>query len=60
MSKLKGLLVKIIGTNNIKNIQYNLSYLNYNKFKELSNQKKILLSLIPTHGNLGDHAIAYA
>ena len=40
MSKLKGLLVKIIGTNNIKNIQYYLSYLNYNKFKELSNQKK--------------------
>ena len=25
MSKLKGLLVKIIGTNNIKNIQYNNS-----------------------------------
>ena len=40
-----------------------LSYLGiFNKkvIKSLSKDKKIFLLLSPTHGNLGDHAIAHA
>ncbi len=40
MSKFKRLLVKTICIDNIKNIQYNFSLLNYNKFKEFNNTKK--------------------
>lgn len=32
----------------------------YKELKKYKNQKKILYTLTPTHGNLGDHAIVYA
>lgn len=30
------------------------------KFERIKDKKKVILTLTPTHGNLGDHAIAYA
>lgn len=33
---------------------------NNENFNQYKNKKKIVLTLLPTHGNLGDHAIAYA
>lgn len=42
----------------------NYKYLISNKFKydyqKYKSKKKIILTLLPCHGNLGDHAIAYA
>lgn len=56
--RLANLLYKILGDH-----RYNkyLEYRYYNKtLKKYKNKKKILYFLIPTHGNLGDQAIAYA
>ncbi|EEL48452.1 MULTISPECIES: polysaccharide pyruvyl transferase family protein [Bacillus cereus group] len=41
-------------------LEYQLGNRYINKFEEYRNKKKIILTLIPTHDNLGDHAIAYA
>ncbi|WP_174734479.1 polysaccharide pyruvyl transferase family protein [Mesobacillus harenae] len=41
-------------------LDYMLSKRYLTKFEKFRTQKKILLTLIPTHDNLGDHAIAYA
>jgi pyruvyl transferase EpsI len=39
---------------------YMISKRYINKFEKYRYKKKIILTLIPTHDNLGDHAIAYA
>ncbi|HAT4328048.1 TPA: pyruvyl transferase [Clostridium perfringens] len=63
MSKLRRLKVKIA---EIVFLKYGnkLKYINgKNKIKEfqsIKNKKKVILTLTPNHGNLGDHAIAYA
>lgn len=42
-------------------VKYPLEYrLSRQRLPELSHQKKIILTLLPGHDNLGDHAIAYA
>ncbi|MBZ9520524.1 polysaccharide pyruvyl transferase family protein [Bacillus safensis] len=42
-------------------VKYPLEYrLSRQRLPELSQQKKIILTLLPGHDNLGDHAIAYA
>lgn len=60
MSALKKIAYKILGPQNIKKIQYEISFKYNNQFSKLKNTKKIFYMLIPTHGNLGDQAIAYA
>ncbi|WP_407969009.1 polysaccharide pyruvyl transferase family protein [Bacillus altitudinis] len=42
-------------------VKYPLQYrLSRQRLPELRHQKKIILTLLPAHDNLGDHAIAYA
>ena len=60
MNGLKNLTYKLLGEENTKILKYKFSSRYKNKFNNLKNRKKILIALIPTHGNLGDHAIAYA
>lgn len=44
----------------INKLKYLLSFKYNDSFKKYRNEKKIVLTLLPSHGNLGDHAIAYA
>lgn len=60
MKIVKTVIYKILGERGVNNIRYQTSLRYKKKFEHLKNKKKILLSLIPTHDNLGDHAIAYA
>lgn len=60
MSISKRIINKLIGLENLNKLQYKLSFIYNNKFKSLKNKKKIFYMLVPTHGNLGDQAIAYA
>lgn len=60
MSIYKKTAKKLLGMEKINKLQYALSFRFKNEFNDLRNKKKIFISLIPTHGNLGDHAIAYA
>lgn len=41
-------------------IKYAFSIFNKNKIIKYQGKKKAILTITPTHGNLGDHAIAYA
>ena len=58
------LLVKIknkIFTEKVVNkIDYSIGFRYYNIFKKYKNKKKIIYTLVPTHGNMGDQAIASA
>jgi pyruvyl transferase EpsI len=60
MAKIKSLVVKGIGKNNINRIKHIKSLIYYRKLKEYKHKKKILHLLTPKHGNMGDQAIAYA
>lgn len=60
LKKLKVALIEIF----ILKILFMKDYLFSNRFKskfeKYKNKKKLLLTLVPYHDNLGDHAIAYA
>ena len=60
MKNFKKIISQKIGNENTQKIQYLKSFMYYKEFKNLKNKKKIIVSLIPTHKNMGDHAIAYA
>lgn len=60
MGKFKSLVFKCIGKENTDKIKHMISLIYYRRFKEYKNKKKILHLLTPTHGNMGDQAIAYA
>lgn len=57
---LKQSIFNLIGEKNVRKIQYQLSLKDLKRYDYMKNKKKILLFLVPGHGNLGDHAIAYA
>ena len=44
----------------LNNYRYLMGKKNIDYFKQYKDNKKIILTLLPNHGNLGDHAIAYA
>lgn len=52
--------IKRIARNTRNGIQSKFSFVNNNEFKKFKERKKIFYMLVPTHGNLGDQAIAYA
>ena len=60
MSIINWGIKKIIGIKNIRKLKYQISFRYNKKFINLKRKPKTLISLIPIHGNLGDHAIAYA
>lgn len=60
MSIIKRGIKKIIGLEQINKLKYQLGFIYNNKFIDLKTEKKIFYMLVPTHGNLGDQAIAYA
>lgn len=60
MGKFKLLAAKCIGKNNTNKIKRIISLFYYRRFKQYKNKKKIVHLLTPTHGNMGDQAIAYA
>jgi len=60
MAKIKSFIRKFIGKENTNKIRHLMSFIYYRRFKEYKNKKKILHLLTPTHGNMGDQAIAYA
>lgn len=60
MGKFKALIAKCLGNNNTNKIKQVISLIYYRRFKQYKNKKKILHLLTPTHGNMGDQAIAYA
>lgn len=51
---------KILKEKEINKIKYLLGIRYINKFKDYKDKKKIIYTLVPTHGNMGDQAIAYA
>lgn len=53
-------LAEWICLNLFNKIRYLMGRKNNEAFIKFKDKKKILLTLLPTHGNLGDHAIAYA
>ena len=57
---LKQTIFNLLGEQNIRKIQYQLSLKDLKVYDHMKEEKKILLFLVPGHGNLGDHAIAYA
>lgn len=57
---IKSKIINIIGAKRILEAKYCISFINYNKLKKYKNTKKILYLLTPTHGNMGDQAIAFA
>ncbi|NGU66466.1 polysaccharide pyruvyl transferase family protein [Clostridium perfringens] len=63
MSKVKNLKIKMA---EILFLKYGKKFKYFNgknkieEFENIKNKKKIILTLTPNHGNLGDHAIAYA
>lgn len=60
MNKLRNIkidIAEIILLKYINNIKYFFSNKKINQYK---NDKKIIITLLPSHGNLGDHAIAEA
>lgn len=63
MSKFKNLKIKMA---EILFLKYGKKFKYFNgenkieEFENIKNKKKIILTLTPNHGNLGDHAIAYA
>lgn len=57
---LKRIVYKILGPKNVKKVEYELSFKNNSQFSKFRDKRKIFYMLIPTHGNLGDQAIAYA
>lgn len=60
MSKIKELFINKLTPGQINKINYIFSFRFYNKFKKYKNKKKIIYTLVPTHGNMGDQAIAVA
>lgn len=60
MRKIKELLINKLIPSQINNINYILGFRFYNKFKKYKKSKKIIYMLVPTHGNMGDQAIAIA
>ncbi|MCR8746797.1 polysaccharide pyruvyl transferase family protein [Romboutsia lituseburensis] len=57
---MKKMIYKLLNRQKINKLKYKIGIIYNYKFRKFKNKKKILVSLIPTHGNLGDHAIAYA
>lgn len=49
-----------MGIDNVRKIKYCMSFIYYFRFAKYKNSRKIVYMLTPTHGNLGDQAIAYA
>jgi pyruvyl transferase EpsI len=58
--KIKIKLGKLLYLKYLNGYNYFISSKYKNQFAHLKNRKKIILTLTPTHGNLGDHAIAFA
>lgn len=56
----KKVIKNIIGEKNITKIKILQGYKYINKFKKFKNNKKIIYMLVPSHGNMGDQAIALA
>lgn len=60
MNKLRNIkinIAEIILLKYINNIKY---FFSNKKIEQYKNDKKIIITLLPSHGNLGDHAIAEA
>lgn len=53
-------VAEFIYLNLFNKIRYYIGSKSDKEFIKLKDKKKIILTLLPTHGNLGDHAIAYA
>lgn len=53
-------IIKYLNENTVNKIKYIFSFRFYNKFKKYKNKKKIIYTLVPTHGNMGDQAIVVA
>lgn len=53
-------IYQYISFNLFNKLKYILTTKNHEILKEYKEKKKIVLTLLPSHGNLGDHAIAYA
>lgn len=53
-------ITKFFSEDSINKIKYIISFRYYNLFKKYKNKKKIIYTLVPTHGNMGDQAIALA
>lgn len=60
MHNFKIVANKILGQNNINKAKYILGFLHNKKFKHYKDKKKIIYMLVPSHGNMGDQAIALA
>lgn len=60
MSKIRKISNKLLGKDKTSELEKKLSDIYIYKFKKYKNTKKIIYTLVPTHGNLGDQAIAYA
>lgn len=58
--KIKKFILDSLDDNKINFIQYYSGIKYYKDFKKYKNKKKIIYTLIPSHGNMGDQAIAYA
>ena len=57
---IKKFIRKIISKEKLNKVKLNLSLMYKFKFSQYKNCKKIIFILTPTHGNIGDQAIAYA
>ena len=60
MKKIKEVLRRKLSEEQINKIDYSIGFRYYNIFKKYKNKKKIIYTLVPTHGNMGDQAIASA
>lgn len=59
-SEFKIKIIEILILKYIKKFKYICGKNSFDEFNKIKDKKKIILTLTPTHGNLGDHAIAYA
>lgn len=57
---MKRVIRKILGEKNTNKLIYQLGIMNYSHFKEYKNKRKIYYLSTPSHGNMGDQAIAEA
>lgn len=60
MINIKSKIISMLGDRNIKKLEYFGGFKYYYKFENYKNEKKIIYMLVPTHGNMGDQAIALA
>lgn len=60
MKRIKSKIKSVIGEKNTQKILILKGIKNKNIFKEYKNKKKLIYMLVPSHGNIGDQAIAIA